>query len=268
MTTNFGKLGMAAVAGTSLLLVPAVTAIAATSDSGTAEAVQVQAADSSTDSAAVSPDKVEGSFSFNQTAVSSLSDVARALGQSAKHLCGSAYAGSSSEDGVSDAREWAVSVRGDVQSAFTATLGEMAEEGSASIVMGCSCAGNPAGGLATANAEVNGITFGSIMKRAGVAEDANTVVFSSADGYEVALPLAYVTQRYSMIVYEINGCELADSVGGTNQLWLGSTSGQYFARDIVSISFETRETPPPNPYTEAGDAYYGNFPGIGVTSAE
>lgn len=57
---------------------------------------------------------------------------------------------------------------------------------------------------------------------------------------EVTLPLSYVTQRRSLIVFSVNGAPLADSVGGSNQLWLGSTSARYFARDIVSISFEAR----------------------------
>lgn len=66
----------------------------------------------------------------------------------------------------------------------------------------------------------------------------------------------------------INGEKLDASIGGDNQLWLGSTSGSYFARDIVSISIETRQTPPPAPGTaEAGDSY-ANVPNVAIVSSE
>ncbi len=49
-----------------------------------------------------------------------------------------------------------------------------------------------------------------------------------------------------------------------NQLWLGSSSARYFARNIVSITLEARQTPPPAPGTpEAGDTY-ANLPNVGV----
>ena len=266
MKSRIGKIGLAAVAGTSLVVAPAI-AVAESSDGRVPDSSQTETADIAEESGRVVLDKVEGVFSFNQTDVSSNEEIARALNRSAKYLCGSAFSELAAQNAGEDSACCTVSVRGAVQNEFTASLEALADEGSANIVMGCSCAGNPAGGLATANADTNGIRIAYIAEKAGVSGDANTIVFTSSDGYEVALPLDYVNQRYSMIVYEINGCDLSDTVGGTNQLWLGSTSGQYFVRDVEAITFESRETPPPNPYTEAGDAYYGNFPGVGVTSA-
>ena len=93
---------------------------------------------------------------------------------------------------------------------------------------------------------------------------ANTVVFTSADGYEVALPLSYVVQRYSAIVFAVNDAPLVESVGGTNQLWLGSTPASYFARDIVAIELQERQTPPPSPTSDEARAELQNLPNIGV----
>lgn len=135
----------------------------------------------------------------------------------------------------------------------------------AQVTMGCSCAGNPAGGLAAGNADVLGVTMLSIMNRANVAEDVNTIVFTSSDGYEIALPFYYVAQRFSLIAFDIAGEPVANSMGGTNQLWLGSTAANYFARDVATITFETREIAPPTPGTaQAGDTY-ANVPNISVT---
>ncbi len=204
---------------------------------------------------------VEGTFSFTQGEAASAAEVARAMGDTPRYLCSSDFQGI--EQGAVDANDWVISVGGDVDNAFTATMAELEEGGSAQVTMGCSCAGNPADGLASVNAGVQGITIESIIERAG-AYDANTIVFTSADGYEVALPLNYVAQRYSMIVFSLDGGELADSIGGVNQLWLGSTSARYFVRDVNGITFEQRENPPAAPGTaEAGDAY-ANVPNIGV----
>lgn len=57
---------------------------------------------------------------------------------------------------------------------------------------------------------------------------------------------------------------LIESVGGTNQLWLGSTPGNYFARDVVSIRLETRAEAPADPTSDEARATYENLPNIGV----
>jgi len=119
-------------------------------------------------------------------------------------------------------------------------------------------------GQSSINADVTGVAFETLMDRAAVRDDANTVTFISADGYSVSLPLSYVSQRYTILVYNINGAPLEDSVGGTNQLWLGSTSARYFARDIVEISFSHEQTPPPAPGSEAAHENYANTPNTGV----
>lgn len=212
-----------------------------------------------TDLRASQVERVVGAFSYSQEEVTPTEVLAKAM-SAAKYLCGSTVAAS----GETAAADWVVAVTGDVSRVQVGTLEEFAEEGEVHAVMGCSCGGNPADGLASVNAEVKGVSLAYLLEAAGASEDANTLVFTSADGYEVALPMSYVMQRASMIVYSINGRELADSVGGTNQLWLGSTSARYFVRNVVNVSVEERQTPPPVPGTaEAGDTY-ANIPNIGV----
>ena len=246
-------LGMGAVAAFATADAPAVPATPA------AEAPAVESASAFQ---TVEASEVQGTFAYTQSEVTPIETIARALGDAPDYLCGNQ--GGTLTD-VS-AEDWSIAVGGDVENPYSATVAELQDDPEVqSVLMGCSCQGNPADGNASVNALVTGVAVNILLDKAGVAEDANTVVFTSADGYEVALPLRYVTQRYCPIVFDVDGSPIAESVGGTNQLWLGSTSARYFARDIVSITVESRQTPPPDPGSEeAGDAY-ANLPNVGVS---
>lgn len=207
---------------------------------------------------------VRGTFTFSQGEVTPLSVIARSMGDAARFLCGANMATAAE---AIDAEQWTVSVGGDVENAYSATLGELAEVKAEHSVMGCSCSGNPSGGQASVNAEVTGIPVQTILELAAPVQGANTVVFVSSDGYEVALPLFYMKHHYSLLAYSVNGQPLADSMGGTNQLWLGSTSARYYGRDIVEVRIETRDQEPATPGTpEAGVEQ--SVPNVSVVSAE
>lgn len=210
--------------------------------------------------------QVEGQFSFDQSTVTPTADIQKSFLGTDAYLCGAQVA--AGETVPID--QWSISVAGDVANQFTATLGELADENALSVQMGCACAGNGADQRVAANALVTGVTLADIMARAGVDADVNTVTFTSADGFSVSLPLSYLRQRYVLVVYNVNGESLANSMGGTNQLWLGSTAARYFARDIQRITFEKRAEAdvPPIPGTpEAGDSY-ANTPNIALLTSQ
>lgn len=215
-----------------------------------------------TETGIVSPDVVEGHFTYTQGLVSSNAYIAKVLGDASKYLCGGQSAVAT---GDVSAEEWKIFVGGAVKNQEVLSLTEFSESGFAhSLVMGCSCSGNPVDGAASVDAEVTGMPISDLMEMVEPAAEANTVVFTSADGYQIALPLSYVTQHYSAIVFAVNGADLAESVGGVNQLWLGSTPASYFARDIISVNFEVRQTPPPSPTSDEARAELQNLPNIGV----
>lgn len=215
----------------------------------------------STEDFIVRMDKVEGDFSFTQSEVTSNEDIKKNIGEASAYLCGANPTG----DDAASAEDWSISVGGDVKNAYEATFEEMSEkEELQTVLMGCVCAGNPADGRAVANAEVTGISALKIIQYAEPSENVNTVVFTSADGYEVALPYKYLLMRYCPIVFDVNGSPIDDVMGGANQLWLGSTAASYFSRNIVSITLEERQTPPPAPHTDEARAAYENLPNVGV----
>ena len=251
---------LAAGAGSLLALtgLGAAAGLAAAVPAGEAQpAPAVAEAQVQNDSAvAPRPAAVVGDFAYTQDEVDSL-DAIRANIGGTKYLCGS------NTDLVPSAPEgWSLTVKGAVDQEIHATFEELSNTTEVqTALMGCSCAGNPADGRASVNAQVTGIPLVALFSMAGVDESANTVVFESADGYEVALPLSYVEQRYCPIVFAVNGADLAESVGGTNQLWLGATAAKYFARDIVSITLEARDEVPAAPGV---DDSYANLPNVGV----
>ena len=205
--------------------------------------------------------EVVGQFAFTQAEVTANDTIKKNLGDASQYLCGARPSGG----GTQAAEDWSISVDGAVEHSFTATFEQLSQDDSVQTqLMGCSCAGNPADGRASANAEVTGIPMQSIFEMATPSDNANTVVFTSADGYQVALPMDYVLMHRSLIVFDVNGSPISDVVGGTNQLWLGSTAASYFARDIVSVMLEERQTPPPSPTSDEAREAYGNLPNIGV----
>lgn len=261
----------AIVAGTSALLAVgavAVPAIAATQAPAPAPAPEAAATAETTDaqvaaadSASVYLPSVDGTFAFTQTEVSSSDEIRKHIGDAAKYLCGSTLV---NREGTS-AQDWQIEVGGTVANEAVVTFDKLLQsEEMQRIIMGCACAGNPADGTASVNAEVTGIPLSVLIKQVAPTAETNTVVFTSEDGYSVALPMDYVANHLGMLVFDVNGAPLADTVGGVNRLWMGGTSANYFARNIQSIQFEERETQPLSPSSPEAREVYQNLPNVGV----
>ncbi|MEC4271876.1 molybdopterin-dependent oxidoreductase [Adlercreutzia sp. R25] len=243
---NTGKKVVSLVAASSMVMgaVGATQALAAETET-LVSAAPVSAESDYIQSTRVSAEAVEGSFTFTQGVTAAnevMSDVFR---KASAYLCGSSFAplaqaGSAMGDGT-------VAVKGAVDQQLSVNLEERAEKDGVTKVMGCSCSGDGIGGSSHGNAEVTGVLLRTLLDEAGVQPGVNTIVFEASDGYEVALPLTYVIQRYSMLVTQVGGEPVADVMGGANQLWLGSTAANSYVRDVRSITLESREVAPQAP---------------------
>ena len=252
-----------AAGASSLLAIGAVAlpAIASTSNEAPTADITAATAETTSSSASVYLPVVNGQFAYTQSEVSSNEEIRKHIGDAATYLCGSGL----TPPAAVAPEDWQVHIGGTVSNEMDVTFGELAQSDEMQqLIMGCSCAGNPANGTASVNAEVTGIPLSVIIKQAVPSAETNTVVFTSEDGYSIALPLSYVTSHLGMLVFDVNGAPLADSVGGTNQLWMGGTAANYFARNIQSIQFETRDTEPLNPSSDKARAVYQNLPNVGV----
>lgn len=271
--SKYSKTLVAAAGASALLAASAAGAALASGQADDAalqqdvQAGQVQAqASTLVESNRVVLDKVEGTFAFTQTDTASNDYLARNFKEGSQYLCGAK--GTTDEADSASAQDWVLTVDGDVQSGYSEAVSELAESPAVqAILMGCSCLGNPADGTSAANAMVNGISALILVQMANPAAGANTVVFTSSDGYQVALPLSYLQSHYCPIVFDVNGSPIEDSMGGANQLWLGSTPASYFVRNITSITVETRDEAdvPASPTSdEARAEYAANLPNVGV----
>lgn len=224
---------------------------------------------------------VQGAFSFSQDVVMptaqivrdlrDVSDVSRDTGAREASAAPATPAGirvaAAGSPQASSALDWEISVGGAVNQAFSARLGELARSDVRDAVMSYTCLESPSSGRATANAGTTGIPLAAILERAGgVWEGANVITFTSADGFDVRLPLDYVLGRTSMIAYRLNGAPLKETLGCTNQLWMGGAPAHYFVRDVVRIGVErlAASKVPPSPSAPLAGEACVNHPNIGV----
>ena len=207
---------------------------------------------------------IQGAFTWNQDVQTDNSTLEKQLYRTSNYLCSAPnqndITGASQVTNTDPITH--ILVSGDVEHALTASVSEFADKAPAKKVMGCTCGGNPADGLASANASVEGFKLTALIREANPAPEANAITFTSRDGYQITLPLSYVTQRYSIIVSTINGEDTSSAIGCSNQLWLGSTSARAFIRDVVSIEITHETTSPPAP----GAPNQTNLPNVGVTA--
>jgi DMSO/TMAO reductase YedYZ molybdopterin-dependent catalytic subunit len=76
------------------------------------------------------------------------------------------------------------------------------------------CIGNPVGGSLIGNAIWRGVSFGELLRKAGVREtQAKRVIMASADGYETSVPVETAVHSDSLLVYEMNGVPLPAAHG-------------------------------------------------------
>ena len=258
-TTRHGRATLSALAGltmvASMAAAPALASEPA-ADEAAASGNEAQANTTAVKSSQVKPAQVEGAFAFDQTALTSNEAIKAFFQRATQALCG-ATAPLVADNPLG----WKLSVTGDVEQAFTASVGDLAAEESVSKVMTCTCGGNPAGGRAIVTADVTGIPIEHRLTKAGVAPGANAVTFVSSDGTRQTFPLGYVVGRHAVLSYEINDEDLSASVGGNNQLWMTKTPANYFVRDVAEIVVSTEEVAPATP--GEGDEH-PNSPNAGV----
>lgn len=256
--TNKKQLAVSAVATASMLFAGAAPALAVSPEQAgehnqTIAAGVVQSGD---EKALRTVDASGASISWDQSTITPNAIIREVFRSATNALCNA-----TTDFAMDNPLQWKLSVSGDVDNAFTATIDELAQEHSVQQTMTCSCGGNPSDGKAIITADVKGVPANYLVGRAGVKSDANTITFVSSDGTQVSMPLAYVIGHHGVISYEINDEDLSASVGGNNQLWLAGAPANYFVRDIVEIRITHQEVVPANP---GEGKEHPNSPNVGI----
>lgn len=224
--------GVSALAGLTVaatVALPAIAAPAADQAAPDAGQPQVQPAQGALATSQVVKAPAVGTFSYDQTAVSSTAEILKMQGAGAV-LCGAQGAGS-----AANAVAGTIKVSGAVDEEFCAALCDLVAEEPVNRLMTCSCGGNPAGGRAIVTADVKGVPVEYLLAQAGAQAGANTLTFVASDGSQVSVPLGYAIGRHAVIGSELNGEDVLGALGATNQLWMAKTPANYFLRDVVEI---------------------------------
>ena len=162
--TRMNAKTLTAIAGAVALTTSAAAGAAPALANGTVQAPlagDVQPSGAAAPGGIVRESNVQGAFTFDQAVLSSTADISNVFSKAAAVLCTSMP-----EYGEPRGDE-PISVGGDVDQAYSATLSELAdEEGTEAYDMACSCASNVPGGGAIANAEVEGVALASIADKA------------------------------------------------------------------------------------------------------
>lgn len=178
---------------------------------------------------------VKGAFSFNQDVLSPSEDVLNLYGTAVTGIC--AKPAFAFEPGKEEGGTHYVNVSGDMEFAYQLTEADFKTK-SVNRVAACSCGMGPA----VVQAQVSGIPLSNILSIASLCEGANTLTVEGSDGYKVSMPLSYALDRDAMLVYAINGEQLA--ANQRTQLWMPGAVARYFARDVVDIRVTAEaETP-------------------------
>lgn len=80
-----------------------------------------------------------------------------------------------------------------------------------------------------------GVPIADILRAAVVKPDANTVVFTSADGYSTSLPLEYVVRKNILLASKMNGVVLPDERGFPFEVVAEDKWGYKWAKWVTAI---------------------------------
>ena len=134
---------------------------------------------------------VARTFAYSQGAPASIDTIARVMG-TPRYARSSTYAGAPQS---LNALDWTIEVGGAVENEFVATVGDLVENGPMNIVMGCSCASNPAHGVASADTDVSGVMFRSIVDAVNPDAGVNTAVLRFHGRLQPTLALGHLGQQ-------------------------------------------------------------------------
>ncbi len=106
------------------------------------------------------------------------------------------------------AEQWALSIRGQVNTPFTITYPQLLAQPNVSEIVTLECVGNGIAGEAIGTAAWEGVRLKTLLDQAGVGTQAYDVVFHAADGYSDSLPIERAMMDDMLIAYRMNGVPL------------------------------------------------------------
>jgi DMSO/TMAO reductase YedYZ molybdopterin-dependent catalytic subunit len=114
-----------------------------------------------------------------------------------------------------DFDKWSLNVHGKVNDAFTLDKTSLLQMQTADEYATLECVSNtitPPGGLIS-NAKWTGVPLANLLNLAGLQPDAKYVIFRSADGYTVGIPMERALEPEALLAYKMNDVSLPNEHG-------------------------------------------------------
>jgi DMSO/TMAO reductase YedYZ molybdopterin-dependent catalytic subunit len=144
-------------------------------------------------------------------------------------------------DPTVDEASWTLSVGGMVARPSThryADLVALADPAAANSVdapVTLECVSNEVGGNLISNAQWNGVRLSALLQAAGLDPTADWIVFTCADGYTAAIPLARAMNPNTIVAVRMNGSRLATSHGFPARIIVPGLYGMFHAKWLTTI---------------------------------
>lgn len=147
------------------------------------------------------------------------------------------YTQSHADTPVVDIDEWSLTIDGLVDQPMTLRFDDLRNLPKVEEVRTLACIGNPVGGRLIGNVTWGGIDLGPLLTQAKIRSSAIRAKFTSADGYQTAVDLKWITQPGVRLVYEINGEPLQPEHGFPLRILMPGLYGQKMPKWITRIEF-------------------------------
>ncbi len=140
---------------------------------------------------------------------------------------------------------WSLLVHGLVHEQVRLTYDELKALPSVMTMHTLECIGNPVGGNLIGNAEWRGISFRSLLDRAGLDAKSSWVVIGGVDEYFTSVPLSTAKHEHALLAYEMNGEPLPLRHGFPLRAILPGVYGQKQPKWVTGIKVTDGEEPGP-----------------------
>ena len=135
-----------------------------------------------------------------------------------------------------DVNSWHLEIKGLVNKPATYNMGDLTKLPQTSVYHTLTCISNPVGGNLIGNAKWTGMPLHMLMDQAGVGQNVQRAVFTSADGYQDSVTIQKLMDPTTFLAFQMDDAPLTIDHGFPARLLIPDIYGMKNAKWITSIT--------------------------------